>query len=177
MTDPRPTKEEARPTLFPCVSLSRISLPEANDLLTEFGHRIGTINRPDQRDGWCHALFDADIPVAVAVSSYLIRPTAGGIEWLNRDNTIELSRLCAKRSGICRVMLRLWREFVFPELGFDWAISYQDSQLHTGNTYRFDGWRRVAYSSSGTDSRSGRKGRSKWIWVWPTPDTRTVAEE
>ena len=46
------------------------------------------------------------------------------------------------------------------------AISYQDADLHNGDTYRFDGWKREGYSSSGNDSRSGRKGRNKWIWVW-----------
>lgn len=105
--------------------------------------------------------------VAVATSSSLIREcVGGGLKHLTRQNTIELSRLCAARSGLCRVMIRLWREFVFPQLGYEYAISYQDADLHTGNTYRFDGWKREARSRSGTDSRSGRKGRDKWIWVW-----------
>ncbi len=44
--------------------------------------------------------------------------------------------------------------------------SYQDADMHSGNTYRFDGWTRIGFSSSGTDIRSGRKGRRKWIWHW-----------
>jgi antitoxin VapB len=86
---------------------------------------------------------------------------------MTRENTIELSRLCAARAGLCRVALRLWREFVFPTLGYQYAVSYQDADLHNGNTYRFDGWERVGYSHSGTDTRSGRSGRDKYAWAWP----------
>ena len=64
-------------------------------------------------------------------------------------------------------MLRLWREFVFPAFGAPWAVSYQDEKLHTGNLYRFDGWRVLATSQrSGPDTRSGRAGRSKSVWGW-----------
>ena len=38
----------------------------------------------------------------------------------------------ADRPGLCRVVLRLWRELVFPFTGYEYAISYQDEQLHTG---------------------------------------------
>ncbi len=72
----------------------------------------------------------------------------------------------------CRVALRLWREVVFPATCKQWALSYQDADAHTGNTYRFDGWHRVGYSHSGTDTRSGRTGRNKWLWVWPSPPVR-----
>lgn len=90
----------------------------------------------------------------------------GGLHHLTRENTCELSRLCAERPHLCRVALRLWREFVFPQLGYRYVISYQDADMHSGNTYRFDGWKRAGFSSSGTDTRSGRRGRRKWIWVW-----------
>ena len=121
---------------------------------------------PGTQGARCHALYHEAVPVAVTMASNLIMPGVTGCPELTRKNTIELSRLCASRPGLCRVMLRLWREFVFPALGYDYALSYQDADLHTGNTYRFDGWRRVAYSHSGTDTRSGRPGRDKWIWVW-----------
>ena len=59
---------------------------------------------------------------------------------------------------------------MFPPLcavhGWSWVVSYQDAVAHTGNLYRFDGWVRVGESRSGTDSRSGRKGRNKIIWGW-----------
>jgi antitoxin VapB len=64
--------------------------------------------------------------------------------------------------------IRLWREFVFPALGVPFAISYQDADMHSGRTYRFDGWERSPMiSRSGSDARSGRQGRRKWVWVWP----------
>ena len=150
----------------PIASLIAIDLPDANALLVQWGHKMGPLNRPN---GYvrCQALLHHDEPIAVATTSSLIRETVAGCPDLNRENCIELSRLCAARSGLCRVMLRLWRELVFPTLGFACAVSYQDADMHSGNTYRFDGWTRVAYSRSGTDTRSGRKGRNKWIWVWP----------
>jgi len=154
-------------SLFPIASVSEIHLGEANVWLSAWGHKMGEIHRGNAR-GWSHALFHNDMPVAVTVTSTLIREcVGGGLGHLTRENTIELSRLCASRPGLCRVMIRLWREFIFPTTGYEFAISYQDADLHTGNTYRFDGWTRAAYSRSGTDSRSGRKGRNKWVWVWP----------
>ncbi len=106
-------------------------------------------------------------PVAVAATDRLIRERAAGLE---RSDAVELSRLCAARPDINRAMLRLWRAFIFPELtaahGFRWAISSQDKALHRGNLYRFDGWVALAHSASGTDSRSGRRGRRKIVWGW-----------
>jgi antitoxin VapB len=91
----------------------------------------------------------------------------------NRDNVVELSRLAASRAGLCRVVLRAWREFALPEIasanGFIAAASYQDVALHSGNTYRFDGWRKIGDSHSGTDTRTGRPGRRKSIWLWEIP--------
>jgi hypothetical protein len=148
-------------------SFSRITLDEANDALVAWGHKMGALHRGNQ-DAVCHGLFHGDKLVAVTAVSTLITPSVGGeLPSLTRENCCELSRLCAERSGLCRVAIRLWREFVFPSLGYEYAISYQDSDLHSGSTYRFDGWHRAHYSRSGNDSRSGRKGRNKWVWVWP----------
>jgi antitoxin VapB len=153
-------------SLLPLVTFDSISLGRANECLTAWGHRMGPLQRGNQR-GWHFALFFGGKPVAVTMTSTLIREcVGGGLRHLTRDNCIELSRLCAERPGLCRVALRLWREFAFPLLDYRYAISYQDANLHSGNTYRFDGWRRVGYSHSGTDTRSGRRGRNKWIWVW-----------
>jgi hypothetical protein len=155
--------------LFPVVEMGIVSLGEANDLLTRWNHKMGPLNRGNQ-GAVCHALFFEQEPVAVTTASTLIMPVVGGgLSHLTRENTIELSRLCAARSGLCRVMLRLWREAVFPTMGKKFAISYQDADLHNGLTYRFDGWKREGYSHSGTDTRSGRPGRDKWIWVWERP--------
>ena len=106
--------------------------------------------------------------VAVAIASDLISETCAGY---TRRQAMELARLCASKPNLCRAMLRLWREFVFSAhckaRGYDWAVSYQDESLHTGGTYRFDGWVRLKeHASSGTDRRSGLKGRTKTIWGW-----------
>lgn len=109
-------------------------------------------------------------PVAVTVTDGLVRECVATRQDLTRDNTIELARLCAASPVWCRVALRLWRECVFPQTGKRYAISYQDEALHTGATYRNDGWRKIVeHARSGTDARSGRKGRSKTIWLWEVP--------
>lgn len=157
-----------RPSLFPIGAFDVISLEDANTLLVKWGHKMGPLKRGKQ-GAWCHALFHKGRPVAVTTASYLIRErVGGGLGHLTRENTVELSRLCAERPGLCRVALRLWREFVFPDLPFEAAISYQDADLHKGHTYRFDGWARSPkMARSGVDRRSGRIGRRKWVWVWP----------
>jgi antitoxin VapB len=158
------------PSMFPLVSFDQIELVDANKLLVEFGHKMGPLNRGNQ-GAWCFAMFHNDEPVGVVTASWLIGRHLGGCDrkW-NRDNTLELSRLAAARSGLCRVVLRAWREFVLPAIaeqnGFIAAASYQDTDQHTGNTYRFDGWKKIGKSSSGTDTRSCRPGRKKAIWLW-----------
>ena len=157
-------------SLFPICSLQDLSLGHANELLLRWGHKMGPILRPAEYGQWQHALLHEGRPVALTVTSRLIRDhVGGGLSHMTRASTCELSRLCAERRGLCRVMLRLWREFVFPALPFAHAISYQDADLHNGATYRFDGWTREGFSSSGTDQRTGREGRRKWIWVWSRP--------
>jgi hypothetical protein len=151
------------------ITFEPISLDLANECLRSWGHKMGELQRPYQSHA--HALIDDGHLQAVVTHSTLIRDhVGGGLDHLTRANTIELSRLCAHRPGLCRVALRLWREFVFPNLDQDLAISYQDADLHNGNTYRFDGWQRVAFSrAGGTDQRTGRKGRDKWVWLWRQP--------
>jgi hypothetical protein len=158
--------------LFGFVAFEDVSLAEANVMLTSWGHKMGPLARGNQ-GATCHALMHEGLPVAVTTASNLISGVVGSCPWMTRENTIELSRLCASRSGLCRVALRLWREFVFPALGYEYAVSYQDADLHNGHTYRFDGWERVGRSRSGTDTRSGRPGRDKWIWAWPSRKPNT----
>jgi hypothetical protein len=155
-----------RPTLFPICSFDEIDAGCGNSLLSEWKHKMGPLKRPFPCKYF--ALFHHGKPVAVVAHGGLIAThVGGGLSFLTRENTIELARLCAARSGLCRVALRMWREFVFPELRRAHAISYQDATLHNGNTYRFDGWQRAGFSSSGADRRSGTRGRRKWIWVYP----------
>lgn len=150
----------------PILHLELIERPELNRCLLAWGHQMGAWERPIYRE-WLHGLFHNGELVGVTAASDLIRETAAG---LPRAAAFELGRLCASRRDICRALLRLWREFVFPaicrEHGFSWVISYQDAVLHSGNLYRFDGWIRLGASSSGTDQRSNRKGRRKVIWGW-----------
>lgn len=155
---------------FPNVSFEPIDRGELNACLIAWGHRMGALRRPTV--GWAHGLRHDGRLLAVVATDTLISPRVAG---LSRREAVELSRLCAVRPDLCQVALRLWRVFVFPELsvarGYRWAVSYQDSAVHSGNLYRFDGWIRLAVSRSGNDPRSGRQGRSKVIWGWRGEDT------
>lgn len=156
--------------LAPMATLQECSIAEANELLVAWGHKMGPLNRAINGEPGAHVLLFETRPMAVTTTSTLVREGVGGglRELLTRDNTLELSRLCAARPAINRAMLRLWRECVFPRFDTPFAISYQDADLHNGDTYRFDGWLRMAYEPShGVDQRSGRRGRNKWIWGWP----------
>lgn len=151
---------------IPTVTFEEVDPALSNACLIAWGHKMGPLNRGKQR-GLHHALISNGHPVAVACTSHLIHGwVGGGMSHITRDNSRELSRLCAERPGLCRVALRLWREFVFPLLGVRYAVSYQDADLHTGATYRFDGWKRHAYIRGTTDNRSGRAARNKWVWVY-----------
>jgi hypothetical protein len=153
--------------MFPLATFNAIPLAEANKLLLMWGHRMGALERGNSGALHCHALFVSGRPVGLACTSSLIREcVGGGNQHMTRANTIELSRVCAAEPWACRVVLRLWREVVFPGTRREFAISYQDAALHSGNLYRFDGWQRIGKSHSGTDSRTGRKGRDKVIWCW-----------
>jgi antitoxin VapB len=156
--------------MFPLVTFDSIPLNEANQLLVKWGHKMGPINRP-MGIAQAHGLIYDQQLVAVVISADLVSPTVGGASFLNRDNAIELARVCAREKDWNRVALRLWRLAVFPGFKKNYAVSYQDAKLHTGDLYRFDGWTKCGYSHSGTDRRSGRKGRDKFIWVWPNPIT------
>jgi antitoxin VapB len=165
-------------SLFPLIRFDSIPPDQANDALRRWGHRMGAVERPYDNTPWVHGLFHAEQLVALTYTSTLIREhVGGGLGHLDRSNCLELARLCADRPGLCRVALRLWREFVFPGLGVPVAISYQDADLHSGNTYRFDGWEKVGFSRSGSsDPRTGRQGRDRVIWAWPRGACARLAE-
>ena len=128
---------------------------------------MGPLHRPNCGDQWFHGLRHGGRLVAVTAASQLPAQRVAGF---GRDEAFELSRVCAAAQDWCRAVVRLWRQTVFPALcqsrGFAWALSYQDSVIHSGDLYRFDGWVRLAFSHSGTDRRTGRPGRDKWIWGW-----------
>lgn len=158
--------------MFPLVTFDEIPLADANAALVNWGHAMGPLNRPMRGSfvsgggDTAYGLTIEGTLLAVVTMSSLIRENVAGRPDLTRDNTVELSRLCSSSPHLCRVALRLWREAVFRKLKTPYAISYQDAKLHTGNTYRFDGWKKIGTSRSGPDARSGRKGRSKVIWMF-----------
>ncbi|MCG8595637.1 MAG: hypothetical protein MI785_14915 [Kiloniellales bacterium] len=159
--------------LTPLVSFDPIPIEHLNRCLLAWGHKMGPLRRPFAHLDRAYGLFHDGRIVGVVSTSPLVRETAAG---MGREECCELSRLCCARPDLCRVVLRLWREFVFPTLGKPWAISYQHAVAHSGNLYRFDGWVRLGTSRSGTDARSGRRGRRKVIWGWSAdPTTRKAA--
>lgn len=155
-------KPSSQPMLIdPLISFDSIGREELNWCLEKWGHRMGAMNRPTP--GLAHGLRHNGRLVAVTSTDHLM---AAAVKGLSRSDAIELSRVCAERPDLCRVAVRLWREFVFPAMGRAWAISYQDAVIHGGNLYRFDGWVRLGFSRSGKDTRSGRPGRAKYVWAW-----------
>lgn len=155
----------------PLVHLDAIDREEANRLLVAWGHRMGAYTRPSYAIEAHYALFVQGEPTALAMAGETVREVVGGTG-IRRDQCVELVRLCAARRDFCRPMLRLWREVVFPAIAVahqrEIAVSYQDEALHTGDVYRFDGWRLIGRGGGGgPDSRTGRPGRRMKIWAWP----------
>ena len=160
----------------PLISFDCIDMADLNRCLIAWDHKMGSWNRPNFGSQAFHGLRHNGELVAVTASARLIPAQTAG---LNRDEAFELGRVCAARPNLCRPVLRLWREFAFPAIcrahGWTWVISYQDAVLHTGDLYRFDGWIKLGTSNSGTDQRSGRRGRRKVIWGWCDDVQRSLA--
>lgn len=154
----------------PLAHLEAIPRETLNRHLIEWGHKMGPYTRPSYALEAHHALFEHGRPIAVSASGATVREVVGQTQ-LRREDVIELTRLCACRPDLCRAMLRLWREIVFPALaavhGRQIAVSYQDEALHTGDLYRFDGWILLGKGGrGGPDTRTGRPGRKMKIWGW-----------
>lgn len=155
----------------PAIHVDAIDRAELNRLLVRWGHRMGPYRRPAYAFEAHHALFERGEPVAVAAAGETVREVVGQTG-IRREACVELVRLCAARPGLCRPMLRLWREMLFPAIGAAHgralAVSYQDEALHSGDLYRFDGWLLVGRGGGGgADRRTGRRGRRMKIWAWP----------
>ena len=160
----------------PIAHIEAIERADLNRLLVVWGHRMGAYTRPTYSFEAHHALFHHGEPIAVVAAGECVRETIGQTG-IRRDEAVELVRLCASRRDLCRPMLRLWREMIFPDLAavhHRWvAISYQDEALHSGNLYRFDGWVLLGNGGrGGTDQRTGRASRRLKIWGWATPIDR-----
>jgi len=155
----------------PIAHIEAIERADLNKLLVAWGHRMGPYRRPTYAFEAHHALFEHGEPVAITAIGEIVREVAGDTR-IQRDQCVELVRLCAARRDLCRPMLRLWREFIFPRMAEahhrSVAVSYQDEALHRGDLYRFDGWRLIGRGGhGGSDARSGRQGRRMKIWGWP----------
>ena len=140
----------------PLCSVHQVSLYEANRLVVAWNHKLGACNRPFRSDGF--VLEVAGKPVAVAISASIVHGPAGGYE---TQECLELARLCACEPWANRVMLRLWREVCAPSWPL-WqvkaAISYSHNALHSGDIYRFDGWKKFG-DKCGTNGKGGNWGR------------------
>ncbi len=156
--------------LFPLVAFEITADCEVDQLLVDWGHWLGGCNRPFGRQSFRLVVGGRGI-VAVAVSASTVNKTCGGFD---RKDVIELARLCSKPSEewATRVMLRLWRE-VAPKVWPYWVaralVSYSNSVRHTGNIYRFDGWRKVGEVPGGVAGGNWTRGKRydpKAVWVW-----------
>lgn len=163
----------------PLLHLEAVGRDEANRLLVAWGHRMGAFARPRFVLEAHHVLMHNGAPVALAAAGETVREVVGATG-IRREQCVELARLCASRRDLCRPMLRLWREFVFPALaaahGRRLAVSYQDEALHRGDLYRFDGWLELGRAGGGgTDARTGRRSRRMRVWAWPPSVARELA--
>ncbi len=166
--------------LDPLISFDRIDNDELNRCLVDWKHKMGPLQRPQYVEGIAHGMRHDGRLVAVTATEQMIPAETCG---MRRDEAFELARVCAARPDICRVAVRLWREFVFPAVSLawecPWSISYQDAAAHRGDLYRFDGWVRLGCTRSGTDRRAiggERRGRNKVVWGW-TLDAEKMAEK
>ena len=164
----------------PAIHIAAIDREMLNQCLVAWEHKMGIYARPSYAIEAHHALFHHGQPVAVTAASETVRETIGDTG-LRRSEVVELARLCACRRDLCRPMLRLWRELLWPDIaaahGRDFAVSYQDEALHSGDVYRFDGWLEVGRGGrGGSDSRTGRPGRKLKIWAWPRGVAAVIAE-
>lgn len=155
----------------PLISFDLIDEEALNRCLVDWGHKMGPLHRPPQYGFGAHGMRHNGELVAVTAWSSLIRENCAGMIFLPRETTTELSRVCAIRPNLCRAALRLWREFALPSIRnarkHEWAVSYQDAHLHSGDLYRNDGWVKLGkFRSGGFDPRTGRKGRDGFVWGW-----------
>lgn len=156
----------------PAAGLYPISVDDANALLVAWQHRLGSCVRPFHSEAF--ALEVHGRPVAVAMSASIVNGPVGGYR---RDQVVELARQGACEHWANRVMLRLWREVcarAWPCWPVKAAVSYSHNSMHSGDLYRFDGWRKVRddAGSSGGGTWSTKRGAddvkrgAKSLWLY-----------
>lgn len=179
----------------PLAGVYPVDLREANELLERFEHRLGPVRRPYRSEAF--ALEAGGRPVAVAVSASVVGspvasafvrdgeqivPFADRPQGFDRQEVVELARLAASERWANRVMLRIWREICAPAWQ-GWAVlaavSYSQNSRHSGDLYRFDGWRRIredagspgggSWSSIRDPADAVAGSKSLWIWRYQEP--------
>lgn len=170
-TDGQPLEQTLSPGAFPVVAFDRIDDAAADNALVAWGHWLGACNRPFGRQSF--GLFIEQALLAVAVSASTVNGHCGGFD---RAEVVELARLCAHphHRDLTRVALRLWRK-ISPGFwsGQYWPVvalvAYSDSTRHTGDLYRFDGWKKVADARGSEVANWGRGKRRinpKRVWAF-----------
>jgi hypothetical protein len=160
------------------ISIARFGVceeQEANEALVRWDHWLGACSRPF--GSISYGLWWEDQLVAVAVSASTSASVCGGYP---RKSVVELARLCADpdHRDLTRVMLRFWRKAA----AIDWAkywpveayVSYSDRARHTGDVYRFDGWKKIRDVRGGTagGSRAGvKRYEAKSVWAYTLTPT------
>ncbi len=166
--------------MFPLVSFDIIPNEIADDLLTQWGHWLGGCNRPFGRQSFGLSVEGLGL-ISVAVSASTVNKRCAGFD---RKSVVELAR-CASDPNhrwATRVCVRLWRE-VAPKCWSSkyWpveaVVSYSNSLRHTGNLYRFDGWKRYGDVRGGVAGGNWSKGQKidpKTVWYHRTNQTINV---
>lgn len=170
--------------MFPLVTFDLIDNQRADDALVAWGHWLGACNRPFAKQS-----FGLEIEgelLAVAISASLINETCGGYQ---RHQAVELARLCAHpdHRDLTRVALRLWRVIAPITWGRKYwpvvaLVSYSNAARHTGDIYRFDGWRKVCDVKAGTAGKTWTRPRkapyeAKAVWAFDLPVTAVQPAE
>jgi antitoxin VapB len=163
---------------MPICGFYPITNDHANELLVKWKHKLGPCNRPFRMEVF--ALVVNDEPVSVAISASIVH---GPVYGYQVHEVLELARLASSNGWANRVMLRVWRECLAPTYK-SWkpkaVVSYSHNALHSGDIYRFDGWKKVK-DDCGTDGKGGNWGRrgegyenvalhgKKSLWVYEYP--------
>jgi hypothetical protein len=159
-------------SLFPLAAWGRCDNAQADAALSAWGHWLGPCNRPFGRQSF--GLWLVGELVGVAVSASTVNRTCAGYR---RQECVELARLCSHPShrDLNRVALRLWRVTAAEE----WAarywqvkalVAYSNRLRHSGDLYRFDGWRKAAEVPGGVAGGNWTRGKRydpKAVWVYP----------
>lgn len=144
-----------QPSLLPIAALQECSLDEANALLRAWDHKMGPLERGTQGYAKARLLRAPARDSAGRGGHQLDADPRSRRRWPGAHDALQHDRAVA---ALRRA-----------------PGSQPRDALHRGHTYRFDGWTRSeAISRSGTDARSGKRGRRKWVWWWELPTTNAV---